>query len=79
MTERTRDIAAREVAQLVERLFREYGTYCLGENADPEGFVERLETQLESIRLGGQPDPIASEAIPLVLERIALEAEGRAP
>lgn len=79
MTGRTRESAAHEAAQLAERLFQEYRVYCLGEDADPEGFVERLETQLENIRLGSQPDPIAELAIPAALERIAEESEGRVP
>jgi len=54
----------------------EYRRYCLGEDADPEGYLERMRYLREEFQQAADRDPAELAALSSFLERVAMEEEG---
>ncbi len=59
-----------DVRTAVEQRRIEYDVYSRGENADPEGFVERMRELLEEMRQQREPDAVQVEALQEFLREV---------
>ncbi len=72
---RAEDDTARAIERALDDLLNDYGRYCLGEDADPQAYVERIRGLLEGLAAGTNHDPVAAAALAAFLDRVAIEED----
>jgi len=72
-------LAGNETSRAVELalgdLLEDYGRYCLGEDADPGAYVERIRGLLEGLSAGANHDPVAVATYTAFLDRVAVDED----
>jgi hypothetical protein len=69
------DETTQAVEQALGDLLDDYGRYCLGEDADPEAYVERIRGLLDDLNAGTNHDPVAVATYTAFLDRVAIEED----